>query len=179
MWQAVLGFQAVVLMYLKSFIGPAAVALTMAVAAAQAATWSFVGVTNNSATHTATGQSQLSVDVIDSGSGTVSFTFNNSGPLASSITDVCWDDPAGLLGTMGSIAGSSGVSHAQHASPGNLPGGNTIGFSVSPSGASADSNPPVQPSGVNPGEWLTIVWSLVTGASYSDVLAALATCWRH
>lgn len=160
-------------MQMKSLAAAAALAVGLAVSAAQAATYSFVGVTNNNATNTATGQNQLSVDVIDSGSGTVSFTFNNSGPLRSSITDVYWDDQAGLLGTMGSITGSSGVSYAQHASPGNLPGGNTIGFSVSPSGASADSNPPVQPSGVNPGEWLTIVWSLVTGASYSDVLAAL------
>jgi hypothetical protein len=160
-------------MFMRTIAGAVALAVVTTVSAAQAATYSFVGVTNNGATNTNTGQTQLSVDVTDSGSGTVSFAFSNSGPLASSITDVYWDDQAGVLGTMGSITGSAGVSYSQIASPGNLPGGNTIGFSVSPSGASADSNPPVQPMGVNPGEWLTIVWSLVTGATYGDVLAAL------
>lgn len=160
-------------MFLKSIAGAAALVVTMAVSAAQAVPYSFVGVSNNNATNTTTGQAQLSLDVTDSGSGTVSFTFNNAGPLASSITDVYWHDQAGVLGTMGSITGSSGVSFSQGASPGNLSGGNTIGFSVSPSGASADSNSPVQPMGVNPGEWLTIVWSLVSGTTFSDVIAAL------
>lgn len=160
-------------MNMRYFAAAAALAAAMVVSSAQAATYSFVGVTNNDATNTATGQNQLSVDVIDSGAGTVSFTFNNAGPLKSSITGVYWDDQARLLGSMGSIAGSSGVSFSQYANPGNLPGGNTIGFSVSPSGASADSTVPAQPNGVNPGEWLTIVWSLVTGATYNDVLAAL------
>lgn len=159
---------------MKSVAGAAALAFTLAVSAAQAATYSFVGVTSNSTTNVTTGEGQLSVDVLDAGAGKVSFTFMNAGPLASSITDVYWDDQGGLLRRMGSIAGSSsGVSFSQGASPGNLPGGNTIGFSVSPSGASADSNPPTQPKGVNPGEWLTIVWSLVSGKTYNDVLAAL------
>ena len=83
-------------MCMKSFGATAAVAVTMAVSAAHAASYSFVGVTNNSEANTTTGQNQLSVDVIDSGSGTVSFTFNNAGLLASSITDVHWDDQAGF-----------------------------------------------------------------------------------
>jgi len=160
-------------MFMKTIAGAAALALTMAVSAAQAATYSFVGVSNNSATNTATGQNQLSLDVLDLGAGKVSFTFNNAGPLASSIADVYWDDQAKLLRSMGTITGSAGVSFSQGASPPNLPGGQTIGFSVSPNNAAADSNPPVQPNGVNPGEWLTIVWSLVTGKTYNDVLAAL------
>lgn len=165
---------------LKMTISLRAMALSAAMffgaVGAEAATYSFVGVTNTSSTNVATGQNQLSVNVLDSGSGTVSFTFANAGPLASSITDVYWDDQAGLLGTMGAISGSSGVSYSQYASPGNLPGGQSIGFSVSPSGASADSNSGpggVMKNGVNPGEWLTIVWSLLSGATYADVLAAL------
>lgn len=151
-----------------------AVALSAAMAfsaiAANAATYNFVGVTNNNATNTTTGQNQLSVNVLDLGSGNVSFTFNNSGPLAASIADVYWDDQAGTLGTMGATTSSSGVSFSQGAAPPNLPGGQNIGFSAT---ASADSNPPAQPNGVNPGEWLTIVWSLISGATYGDVLAAL------
>ena len=151
-------------------------AMLLGAVGAQAATYNFVGVTNNSSTNVTTGQNQLSVDVLAVGTNAVSFTFNNSGPLAASITDVYWDDQAGVLGSMSSISGSTGVSFAQYASPGNLPGGQGIGFSVSPSGASADSNAGpggVQRNGVNPGEWLTIVWSLLSGATYADVLAAL------
>ncbi|MCV2871054.1 VPLPA-CTERM sorting domain-containing protein [Defluviimonas sp. WL0050] len=151
----------------------AAVVLAVSAVAAHAVTYNFTGVTSNSTANVTTGQTQLTMDVLDSGSGTVSFTFNNSGPLASSITDVYWDDQASLLGTMGAITSSSGVSFSQGANPGNLPGGNTIGFTVSPSGASADSNAPAQPNGVNPGEWLTIVWNLISGATFADVIAAL------
>jgi hypothetical protein len=150
-----------------------AVATVVASAAAHATTYNFVGVTNNNATNTSIGQSQLSMDVIDTGSGTVSFTFNNSGPQASSITDVYWDDQASLLSTMGTITSSTGVSFDPVATPGNLPGGNMIGFSTNPASASADSSQPVQPNGVNPGEWLTIVWNLVSGVSFGDVIAAL------
>ncbi len=150
-----------------------AAVLGLSTVAAQAATYNFDAVTSNSTTDTATGMSQLSVDVLDSGSNTVSFTFNNSGPLASSITDVYWDDQASLLGSMGLITSSAGVDFSAGAKPGNLPGGNTIGFNANPKGASADSNAPVQPNGVNPGEWLTIVWNLVAGASFADVITAL------
>lgn len=145
-------------------------AMLLSAVAANAATYNFVGVTNTNATNTTTGQNQLSVNVLDLGSGNVSFTFNNAGPLAASIADVYWDDQAGTLGAMGAITGSSGVSFSQGAAPPNLPGGQGIGFSAT---ASADSNPPAQPNGVNPGEWLTIVWSLISGATYADVLAAL------
>jgi hypothetical protein len=151
-----------------------AAAVALGSLAAEAATYNFVGVSNNSATNTAAGQSQLSIDVLAVGTTGVSFTFLNTGSSAMSITDVYWDDQARVLGSMGSITDSgSGVSFSQGASPGNLPAGNNIGFTVSPSGASADSNAPVQPMGVNPGEWLTIVWSLISGATYADVLAAL------
>ncbi|MGB3315592.1 MAG: VPLPA-CTERM sorting domain-containing protein [Albidovulum sp.] len=139
-------------------------------------TYNFTGVTSNSATNVTAGQSQLTVDVLDSGSGTVSFAFGNAGPLASSITDIYWDDQAAVLRSMGGMTPSTGVAFSQGANPGNLPGGNTIGFSVSPTGASADSNsgkPGVMKNGVNPGEWLTIVWTLVAGTTFSDVIAGL------
>ncbi|MCA0274361.1 MAG: VPLPA-CTERM sorting domain-containing protein [Proteobacteria bacterium] len=138
--------------------------------AAEAATYSFVNITNNNATDAAAGQSQLTMDVLAVGTTGVSFTFLNVGAAAMSIADVYWDDQAGTLGAMGSITSSSGVSFSQGAAPPNLPGGQSVGFSAT---GSADSNPPVQPNGVNPGEWLTIVWSLISGATYSDVLAAL------
>lgn len=158
--------------YVRSVAAAAALLVSFAGAAA-AATYNFVSITNNNGTNVQTGQSQLSLDVNAVGSTQVEFKFSNAGPLASSITDVYWDDQAGLLGTGGAITSSSGVSFSYGASPGNVPGGNTIGFSVSPASASADSNPPVQPNGVRPGEYLSIIWNLVTGKTYQDVLNAL------
>jgi len=152
----------------------AAAAFIAGAGASSAVTYNFTSVTNNNLTNAAIGAAQLSVDVTDAGSGNVAFTFNNAGPLASSITDIYWDDQAGVLGTAGAIADSgAGVSYSWGASPGNLPGGNAVGFSVSPSGAAADSNAPVQPMGVNPGEWVTLVWSIVSGKTFNDVIAAL------
>lgn len=106
------------------------------------------------------------------GFGNVAFTFNNAGPLASSITDIYWDDQAVFCGRRA----PSRIPARASAIPGPapyLPGGNAVGFSVSPSGAAADSNAPVQPMGVNPGEWVTLVWSIVSGKTFNDVIAAL------
>src|SRR5262249_35598988 len=60
------------------------------------------------------------------------------------------------------------------ASPPDLPGGNVVGF-VTSAGFSADSNPPVQPNGVNPGETLGITFNLQAGRSFSDVTSELAS----
>lgn len=155
-------------------VAVAAAGVIIGAGSSDALTYNFASVTNNSATNAATGAAQLSVDVTDAGGGNVAFKFMNAGPLASSITDIYWHDQASVLGTGGSITDSGlGVSYNWGANPGNLPGGNPVGFSVSPIGAAADSNSPAQPNGVNPGEWVTLVWALVSGTTYNDVIAAL------
>ena len=58
------------------------------------------------------------------------------------------------------------------AAPGNLPGGAPLGFTTT-SQLTADSNPPVQPNGVNPGETLIIVANLSTGSTYADLINAM------
>ena len=50
-------------------------ALAVSAIAGEAATYNFVPVTSNSSTNATIGSQQLSVDVADSGNGTVSFTF--------------------------------------------------------------------------------------------------------
>jgi hypothetical protein len=116
--------------------------------------------------------SQLSVDVSDEGGGKVRFTFASSGPLVSSITDVYFDD--GTLLGISSVINGAGVSFTGgSASPGNLPAGATINFNTS-AGFLADSDAPVQPNGVNPGETLAIIFSLINGKTYADTLAAMA-----
>jgi hypothetical protein len=144
---------------------------------ALAAPFGFSCISNSSATNCATLQSQLQLTVGSSLPGTVDFRFTNTGPLASSITDVYFDDtvPA-LLGNPGTITHSTGVSFTAGCAPGNLPGGNPINFTAS---YCADSDSPVQPNGVNPGEWLQISYTLQniggTTATLNDVLAAMAS----
>ena len=126
--------------------------------------------TDNSAVNTGTA-SQYTVEVSDSaGAGQVQFVFANSGPAASSITDVYFDD--GTLLGIASIAGSTGVDFSVGASPGDLPGGNTIGFEAT-AGFTADSNPPAQPNGVNPGESLAVIFNLLSGVTVQDTINAL------
>jgi len=64
------------------------------------------------------------------------------------------------------------VSFSRPASPPNLPGGNAVDFSTT-AGFLADSDPPVQKNGVNPGEWLNIYFSLINGATFENVIADL------
>jgi hypothetical protein len=154
---------------------------------ATADTYGFYGITSNNTADVTTGEAQLTVDV--SGYGTpddsgnynhVLFTFRNSGPADSSITDVYFDD-----GTLFKIAGlidadenggSSGVDFSQVARPGDLPGGNGITPPFHVTGQfSADSDPPAQPNGVNPRESLGIIFDLLDGKYYGNVIQDMST----
>ena len=129
-------------------------------------------VSNTSATNCATGSAQLAVSVVAVGAQ-VSFTFTNTGSDASSITDIYFDD--GTLLGIASITSGAGVSFSQGATPGNLPAGNNAAPPfVATTGFTADSNTPVQPMGVNPGEFVTIVFDLLSGGTLQDVLDELA-----
>ena len=119
----------------------------------------------------AIGEAQLFVTLTDIGGDQVLFTFDNIGPEVSSITDVYFDDSS-LLSSIASIDNSDpGVSFSQLASPGNLSGGNNLSPPFITTGDfSADSDPPVQPNGVNPGESLGIVFNLQGGSIFNDVI---------
>jgi hypothetical protein len=146
-----------------------AASVLMAPVASAGVIFGFERITNNSSSNVG---SQLTVEVSDEGANQVRFTFSNAGPLASSITDVYFDDGT-LLGIATIINGGAGVDFSQGASPGNLPGGNAVNFNTSV-GMSADSDPPVAPNGVNPGETLAIIFNLINGQTYADTLAAMA-----
>lgn len=133
----------------------------------------FDNISGNSAIDAATGEAQLFVEVIDLGGGQTLFDFFNTGPLASSITDIYFDD--GPLLSIAVIDDSDpGVSFSLGASPGNLPSANnasppfvaTIAFST-------ESNPPAQPNGINPGESLGITFDLIVSNTFDDVITAL------
>jgi hypothetical protein len=134
----------------------------------QAYQFSFDNITNNNAGDAAIGEAQLSMDVTGNGSQ-ILFTFLNSGPEASSITDIYFDDDVPLL-AFSSFIPSAGVTFTVGASPGNLPGGNLYSFS---SNYDYDSDNPTQPMGVNPGESLGLVFNPNLGATLDSVIESL------
>jgi hypothetical protein len=142
---------------------------------------SFNNITNNNPGDAAIGESQLFVDVTPYGTNQVLFTFGNTGPYASSICDVYFDDGtllemASLIDADDGVGGDSNVDFTQSASPPDLPGGNNVTPPfITTAGFLADSDPEVQPNGVNPGESLGIIFNLQTGGTFSDVLAELGS----
>ena len=151
-----------------------AVSLAIAIPAYADTSLGFYNITDNNAGDAAIGEAQLSVDVSNPGPGQVLFTFHNIGPEACSITDVYFDDGS-LLG-IAEIIDGTGVNFELDAAPPDLPGGESIPipFDVT-EGFSADSEPPAQPNGVNPGEWLGIRFDLQAGRTFEDVLADLTS----
>ena len=135
-------------------------------ASAHATLFGFENITNNNAASAAIGEAQLFVDVYTIGNN-AHFKFWNIGTHPCSITDVYFAD--GLLLTMDSIidadegGGHTGVDFERDAKPGNLPGGNDVGFSAT-EGFTADSDAPVPTWGVQASfpanEWLEIIFSI-------------------
>jgi hypothetical protein len=132
----------------------------------------------------AIGEAQLSVAVTDAGSGQVLFTFNNTGSYSAIIDQVYFEQssPLGIFSLIDAddgIGGDPRVDFSPGAIPSNLPGGELVGFTVSP-GLSADSDPfgqsavmsPYKP-GVEPGQSLGVLFNLNTGYTYGDVTGGL------
>jgi len=103
----------------------------------------------------------------------VLFKFFNNVGIASSITDVYFDD--GTLLGIATITSSAGVAFDDPATPGNLPSGNTASPPfMTTANFSADSDTPIMANGVNSAsEWLGITFNLINGKTYADTLAAL------
>jgi hypothetical protein len=163
-------------MRLRLVIGSLAVIAVAGLAAAApagAVTLGFGCITNSIAGDCAIGSAQMTVDVADPGGSQIAFTFKNTGAAASSITDVYWDD--GTLLGIASITNMLGVSFASPATPGNLPGANNASPAFdTTAGFAADSSPPAQPNGVNPGEQLIVTFNLQAGKTFADALGDLA-----
>jgi hypothetical protein len=156
---------------------PISAALLAFGSVAEAQNYSFNCITNNSAADCATGEAQFALSVTTD-AGLVNFRFTNSGPSASSITDVYfdWASSTYALGQGVLTDSGAGVSFSWGASPQNLPGGNGIGFTAD---ISADSNNPTQPMGVNSGEWLNIAFTtqadFITGLNSGDLRVGIHT----
>ena len=143
---------------------------------ASAIPYSFFNISNNKLTDAAIGEAQLSLEVTDVGGSQVRFIFANAGPAASSIADVYFDDGGAgqsiFLADLSSITNGTGVNFSEGASPRNLPGGNSQPYVFS-ANFSADSNAPVQPNGVNPGESLGILFDLAMGQTFNSLLMGM------
>jgi len=135
-------------------------------------TYSFGCITNNSVIDAGIGEAQFFVEVTEPAGGGVLFEFWNEGPAASSITDIYFYD--GVLLGYGevSLTPSSGVSYSEGAAPGSLPDWPQPQISATRV-FSADSDSPVQPSGINPGESLGILFTLAAGETFQQVIAGL------
>ncbi len=82
---------------------------------------------------------------------------------------------ASLIDADEGIGGDPGVDFTELASPGILPSANNASPPFVSAGFSADSDPPVQLNGVNPGESLGILFDLtdMPVGTFADVIAQL------
>jgi hypothetical protein len=162
---------------MRMFVSLAAAAalaagLSIGAQTSQAITLSFFNISNNSGVDVA---GQLSALVEDVG-GDASFTFFNDVGIDSSVTAVYFDDDVPLLGSATITSSGVGpsvtaVNFSEGATPSNLPGGAAHSFSAT---YSADSDTPPPENGINEAtDWLTIVFDLLAGMSFTDVTAAL------
>jgi len=142
--------------------------------AAPASGLGFSCLTGNLAGNCAIGEAQLAVDVSDLGGGQVSFLFTNSGPEASAISEIYFDD--GTLLGIASIIDGLGVDFEQDANPPDLPGGQTAipPFEVT-AGFLAESQPAPSMNGVGPGETVEIIFDLQGGGAFADIIDELTT----
>jgi len=151
-------------------------------APARAELYGFYPITNNSGLQN-TVALQLSVDITDPGGNQALFTFYNDGPAASpydvpspiisEITTIYIDDNAGVLSGLASITQSPTgfTDFAAGATPTNLPGGNPVGFSADPTLSAQRTTAPG--GGIDVGEYASLLYSIVVGKSFADVLNAM------
>ncbi|MFM2061542.1 MAG: hypothetical protein RLZZ507_1212 [Cyanobacteriota bacterium] len=151
-------------------------------APAKAVQLTFDNISGNNAADALVGETQLFLDVTDATGGETLtsnqalFRFSNVGPAASSITQIYFED---LLDSLSSIVtpiidSGAGVSFSVATGNLNLPSGNdpnvnfTEEFGVKP-------NNPVQPNGVNPGEWVSVLFNLAPGKTLQNVFDDLSS----
>ncbi len=108
----------------------------------------------------------------------VGFTFNNNSTTTSSITDIYFDSRPGdstLNFNYVSIIEGPGVNFSKNANPKSLPGGEELNpkFDKTPE-YSADSDSPVSHNGINPDEWLMLIFTLDYNKTIDDVILEIA-----
>ena len=115
----------------------------------------------------------LYVEVVEVSATQIDFTFYNGSSIDSSIARIYFDDGS-LLG-IDEIENGPGTDFGKvFPGPGNLPGGENIGFYADKEFSIGADNPPPS-KGVNPpDEWVRITFGL-NGGSFNDVIDELNT----
>ena len=168
-------------MRIKFFILTIGIAISLSVSPTFAIplpiTYDFFNISGNSSVNAATGEAQLKLDVYDL-SGDVQFLFNNLGPLASTITKIYFDDDESnrlLPNTFAILDNAPFVIFDQlPAIPAELPGANEASPPfVTTGNLSAGAANPSPHFGVNPGESVSLLFTLAGPISFADVINAM------
>lgn len=141
----------------------------MTPAHADSIAYTFANVTNNSSDISA--QFKLTVSDDGVGSGQIGLLFENlAGGAASSIANIYFEDDS-VLASFSSFSQGPGVEFDDElGSPGHPPG--ISGFTTSTALCVSADNPKPH-RGINPGEWLRVIFNLQSGMDFSGVVAAL------
>lgn len=146
--------------------GVLGLSLLLFVTSASAEVFTFLRVTNNNIEDLS---SQLSVNVTDAGSGQVSFQFLNNVGIASSVTQIYFDNGAGAYLTALALGTQTGVDFSIGGAPPDLPGGNAVSFSAN---YRATADAPVSPNGINSA---TDSLQLLGSGLFANVIAGLTS----
>lgn len=113
-------------------------------------------------------------EVSDGGAGHVDFTFYNQSLIESSISRIYFD--TNLLLELVEIISGPGTFFTQPATPGNMPGGNTLAPSFETTDQLSFASEASRPhNGIKPpGEWVQISFN-INGGTFEDVLDELNT----
>ncbi len=139
-------------------------------ALADSVSYSFSNRTNNYLDLSS--QFKLTVSDDGVGAGQVGLLFENFvGGASSSIANVYFEDGT-VFGSFASMSDGGGVEFGHDAgAPHDPPGINDF---VSTQSLSVNADNPKPENGVNPGEWLRVVFNLQTGIDFNGVISALA-----
>ncbi len=155
-------------------IAGVALSLGLFAGAANAVTLSFSQITSNGSTG---GTDQLFVDITDNGAGGALFNFDVLAGVNANlnVTEIYLDDRTPLFQAPmqpSDITVQVGTNFtAGTANPGDLPGGNAVGFSVT-SGLLADAQG-ASVNGLTIGDDLQFNLTFMAGFSFADLLAAI------
>jgi hypothetical protein len=148
--------------------------LSASFAQAASQTFGFYQITSNDVNNVGLIEPQLFVDVSDDSLvGQILFTIRNEGPYQSSIAGIYFDDGT-LLGISQIFDSPDDVDFVHGASPGDLPSGENLNpdFEATVSFNLGAASPPPK-KGVNPGEEVSILFDLIGGQDFDDVINAI------
>jgi hypothetical protein len=142
---------------------------------AQSIEFNFFPITTNNPTDCPTGAAQFKLFVEEIGSN-AHFTFLNTGPLASVISELYfYDNNSGLLDYANAVISNNfNVAFSPLPSPANLPGITSyLGPGAPDSNYAAGADNPAPQNGAGPGESVDVDIPILLPGTFNDVIAAL------